>query len=100
MRYVLEQSVSPDFRVKRDSRNRQSYFFLPADCLAATADFLFCAALLALGCFWADFFRFAFGDLSPMMVWLAFAALTRLRNGSFSEDMTIILLRGTIVNDG
>jgi hypothetical protein len=43
------------------------YLFLAAADLAAAADFFFCSALLALDCFWVDFFWLDFGDLSPMM---------------------------------
>jgi hypothetical protein len=39
-----------------------------AVCLAAIACFLASAALLALTCFCVDFFWFAFGDLSPMIL--------------------------------
>ena len=42
--------------------------------LAAAACF-FCEALLALTCFCEDFFWFALGDLSPMVVvWLVWSA--------------------------
>src|SRR5258707_15761767 len=43
------------------------YFFLPADCLAATEALFLALALLAADCFWPDFFWFAFGDLSPIV---------------------------------
>ena len=47
---------------------RGGYFFLAAADLAATAAFLEASALLALDCFCEDFFWFAFGDLSPMVI--------------------------------
>ena len=47
---------------------RGGYFFLPAADLAAAAAFLEASALLALDCFCEDFFWFAFGDLSPMVI--------------------------------
>lgn len=47
-------------------REPDGYLFLPAACLAATVAFFEAAALLALVCFWEDFFCVAFGDLSPI----------------------------------
>jgi hypothetical protein len=44
----------------------QTYFCLPAVCLAAIAAFLVFAAALAAFCFWPDFLATAFGDLSPI----------------------------------
>jgi hypothetical protein len=43
------------------------YLFLAAADLAAATNFFFCSALLALDCFWVDFFWLDFGDLSPMV---------------------------------
>lgn len=63
-------SISPDFYLKRDGRT-EGYFFLPAACLAATAAFFFVAAVVVLACFWLDFFWLAFGDLSPIMFLLS-----------------------------
>jgi len=45
------------------------YFFLTAD-LAATAALFFALALLVLDCFWPDFFWLAFGDLSPIILFV------------------------------
>ena len=63
----------------------RGYFFLPADCLAATAALFLALALLAADCFWPDFFWFAFGDLSPIMVIFVFGLLTQGMI-SFAED--------------
>jgi hypothetical protein len=45
------------------------YFFLTADWAATDALFL-ALALLALDCFWPDFFWLAFGDLSPIILFV------------------------------
>ncbi len=50
------KSVSPAFRLRRDSNAGTAYLFLPASCLAAAACFFFWSALLALACFCEDFF--------------------------------------------
>jgi len=47
---------------------KQDYFFLPTAVLAAAAAFFDASALLTLVCFCVDFFWFAFGDLSPMVL--------------------------------
>jgi hypothetical protein len=78
---ILEIRLS-GFHLRRDGRGR-SYFFLPAACLPSTAAFFFAAALVTLDCFWPDFFWFAFGDLSPMMLPFFLPRLTRPRNKKF-----------------
>ena len=89
--------VSLEICVRRDSTERTFYFFLPA-CLAATAALFFWLALLALVCFWWDFFWLDFGDLSPIILTF-FCVLTHLRHVSFSEGIVIVLARWVNVND-
>jgi len=74
------------------------YFFLPASCLSATACLFFWSALLALACFWLDFFWLDFGDLSPIIL-IFFSGLTHLRHVRFSEGIPIVVAGAVIVND-
>jgi len=74
---------SPDI-ASGEPAKQTGYFFLPAEDLAAMAAFFCWLALLALDCFWPDFFWLAFGDLSPITIYLVLR-LTGLRHGSFSE---------------
>ncbi|MGZ5545637.1 MAG: hypothetical protein ACXWIU_13275, partial [Limisphaerales bacterium] len=60
-----EESVSPGFLRERQEPMMAGYFFLGAD-LAAAACFFFSATLLALDCFWEDFFWLDLGFLSPI----------------------------------
>ena len=58
---------------------------------------LFCwLALLALACFWPDFFWLAFGDLSPI-TFILVLRLTRRRHGIFSAGKAIVLAGLVIV---
>jgi hypothetical protein len=52
--------------VSRETAGDGGYFLL-ADFWAARAWLFFWSALLALACFWFDFFWLDFGDLSPMV---------------------------------
>ena len=73
------------------------YFFFPAADLAAAAA-LFCAlTLLALDCFWEDFFWLDFGDLSPIILY--WCRLTGRRNFSFSAGSCILLALAGFVNN-
>jgi hypothetical protein len=56
-------------------------------------------ALLALACFWPDFFWLAFGDLSPI-TYILVLRLTHLRHESFSGGRNIVLAGRMIVNAG
>ena len=75
------------------------YRFLMAACLAVSACFFFWLALLAIACFWEDFFWFDFGDLSPIIL-MIFCGLTGLRHICFSAGKGIMLAGAVIVNDG
>ena len=55
------------FQALQHSAGGWHYFFMPA-CLAAAACCFALEALPALACFCADFFWFALGDLSPMVL--------------------------------
>ena len=63
------------------------------------ACFFIWSALLALACFWFDFFWFDFGDQSPIIL-IFFRGLIHLRHVSFSEGTPIMPAGAVIVNDG
>jgi hypothetical protein len=95
---VWESNLSFRIFVSGETTPAAGYLFLPAACLAATADFFSCSALLALACFCEDFFWLDFGDRSPII--LFFLRLIHLRYVSFSEGTHILPAGVVIVNDG
>ena len=58
----------------------------------------FLSALLAWDCFWEDFFWFAFGDLSPMVLWFS-SGLSHLRLIHSSDGDATLRASAETVND-
>lgn len=76
---------------------RACYRFLMAADLAAAACFFFSSALLACAAFCEDFFWFALGDLSPMILSF-YCGLTGLRHVSFSAGTRTVVPQLPVVN--
>ena len=73
------------------------YRVFPVPCLTAIACRFFWSTRAALACFCDDFFWFAFGDLSPMV--LSFwSVLSHLRHVSFSGGRVSLRAARVIVN--
>jgi hypothetical protein len=62
------------------------------------ADFFAWAELLALACFCEDFFWFAFGDLSPMVVVLWLGLFAVARPSGHASTRAVFHLRASMSN--
>jgi hypothetical protein len=67
---LLQGNLSLLIFASGETASNGGYLFLAAADFAATAALFLALALLALDCFWPDFFWLAFGDLSPIILFI------------------------------